>query len=442
MSTYQFAPGNHFRWCSRPYVVLERLPDGIINLKVLDDNTVLSVPEDKLLHGLLHERSLSFEFPLDVQATSTPKELCEYPQRSRNEAVWRLSVIEPLLTVTPLPTKVIAAHVEALHKESASTQTQRIRLSVPTVRRWLRAYREGYEDLLALVPKWRLRGGSGQVRQNPAIEQTIQDTLQTYRNRGERITAKDLHLLVIAELTQKNSQNGADAALPYPSKSTVLRRVHAFDLDHILTRSRRAKEVKQVVPGPIVSEPLQRVEVDHWKSDLIVVDDLDNLPLGRLTLTYALDCYSRYPLGYYLGFEPPSLQAVAACLHHAVMPKGKVQKRYHTQHPWLAYGLPAAVVVDNGREFTGRNFAASMGELGVTVERCPVHTPEFKGTVERAFRSLGEGLFHALPGTTLAKVLDRQGYDSLPLRASPSRRSTAFFTCTCLTSTPSPIIVV
>ena len=72
-----------------------------------------------------------------------------------------------------------------------------------------------------------------------------------------------------------------------------------------------------------------------------MIDDRDDLPLGRLTLTYCLDTATRYPLGYYLGFEPPSYLTVMECLHHAIQPKGDVRQLYGTEHVWLAYGMPA-----------------------------------------------------------------------------------------------------
>jgi putative transposase len=74
--------------------------------------------------------------------------------------------------------------------------------------------------------------------------------------------------------------------------------------------------------------------------DLIVVDAADLLPLGRPTLTYCLDTATRYPLGFYLGFEPPSYLTVMACLYHAILVKPDIRARYATQHDWLAYGIP------------------------------------------------------------------------------------------------------
>src|SRR5216110_2862287 len=73
--------------------------------------------------------------------------------------------------------------------------------------------------------------------------------------------------------------------------------------------------------GPGTSRTLQRVTMDHTPSDIIVVDDNSMLPLGRPTITSALDEYSRCPMGFYSGFEPPSCLSVMRCLKHAILPK-------------------------------------------------------------------------------------------------------------------------
>jgi putative transposase len=61
--------------------------------------------------------------------------------------------------------------------------------------------------------------------------------------------------------------------------------------------------------------------MDHTPLDLFLIDDRTWLPLGRPTLTVALDCYSRMILGYYLSYGGTSAAAVLATLRHAILPK-------------------------------------------------------------------------------------------------------------------------
>ena len=118
-------------------------------------------------------------------------------------------------------------------------------------------------------------------------------------------------------------------------------------------------------------------------------------------------------LGYYLGFEPPSYLSVMACLYHAICPKENVRERYGTEHDWIAYGLPYALVIDNGKEFIGRDLEDACCLLGITLQQTPVKTPHFKAAVERMFGTLNTGLLHTLPGTTFSNPRQRGDYDSL-----------------------------
>ena len=134
--------------------------------------------------------------------------------------------------------------------------------------------------------------------------------------------------------------------------------------------------------------------------------------MGRLTLTYCLDTATRYPLGYYLGFEPPSYLTAMECLHHAICPKPDVRQLYGAEHAWLAYGIPATLVIDNGKEFIGHDLADACLLLGIVLQYTPVQTPQFKAAVERMFGSLNTMLFHTLPGTTFADPVERGNYQS------------------------------
>ena len=134
--------------------------------------------------------------------------------------------------------------------------------------------------------------------------------------------------------------------------------------------------------------------------------------IGRPTLTYALDKYSGFPFGIYLGFEASSYPTVQSCLSHGILPKPDCPQLYETKHAWPVYGLPETLIVDNGKEFVGNALKDACGQLGIILEWMPVRTPWFKGSIERHFRSLNTGLVHMLPGTTFSNILERGDYDA------------------------------
>jgi len=157
---------------------------------------------------------------------------------------------------------------------------------------------------------------------------------------------------------------------------------------------------------------LEQVEIDHTKSDLIVVDDLDNLPLGRLTLTTVLDRATAYPLGIYLGFDS-GYYPVMSCLHHSITLKPDTRVLYGTENRWVAHGIPFTLVVDNGKEFIGQDLFDACDILGIQLMQTPGRSPYFKGKIERFFRTMNTGLLHTLPGTVFSNPKDRADYNSM-----------------------------
>jgi putative transposase len=100
------------------------------------------------------------------------------------------------------------------------------------------------------------------------------------------------------------------------------------------------------------------------------------------------------------------------CLHHSILTKEDVREKYGTQHDWIACGIPAVLVVDNGKEFIGADLLDACNSLGIELTQRPIRTPHFKAAVERMFRTINTGLLHTLPGTTFSNPQQRGDYRS------------------------------
>ncbi|MFG6531383.1 MULTISPECIES: hypothetical protein [unclassified Sulfitobacter] len=101
-------------------------------------------------------------------------------------------------------------------------------------------------------------------------------------------------------------------------------------------------------PGMLVAnDPHDIVQIDHTKVDVTVVDPVTRRPLGRPTLTVAIDVNTRMVLGFHLSLEPPSLLAVALCLTHAVIDKSHWLTARGISTDWPTRGIPHAIYVDN-----------------------------------------------------------------------------------------------
>jgi putative transposase len=349
---------------------------------------------------------------------ATPRCLADYPTPLVTIARYRLAVIEPLLTLAPRTRAAVLARVAELkaNQPAAAERTLHSSLSVAALYRWLSAYTRSGHDLRALIPAVHDRGGAAASRLRAEVETIATATIQDKYKVNEKVTIDDVQHELAVRLTNENRVRPPQDQLTLPSRATLARRIATSNLNQEQSQRRSQRTAKsaatQYGKTPYPEWPLERVEIDHTRTDLIVIDDRDNLPLGRLTLTYCLDTATRYPLGYYLGFEPPSYLTVMECLHHAICPKPDVRQLYGAAHAWLAYGIPATLVIDNGKEFVGHDLADACLLLGIVLQYTPVQTPQFKAGVERMFGALNTMLFHTLPGTTFADPAKRGNYQS------------------------------
>jgi len=416
MSAQRFSVGQQFLWEETYYEVRRLLADSqleIVNLSTHETQTVAFLQLYQAL--LINELQFVVEGqPIQKMHRSDYIDLSDCPESLRAVAEYRLAVIRPLLDLPgDQGKKAIEARVSELRqKQEADQRTLKTVISVVSVYRWMGDYTRSGGDIRALIPNTYQRGGVQKSRLKTEAESMVKATLDDLHCGSERTNIEYIHREVAVRIGEENQHRLPEEWLTVPSRATVARRIRVFsEKDKGSNRGRRKQQQYGVTEYPTL--PLARVEMDHTPSDLIVIDETDLLPLGRLTLTYCFDTVTRYPLGYYQSFEPPSYLSVMECLYHAICPKVEVKKRYETRHDWLAYGLPFTLVVDNGKEFIGRDLDDACQWLGIVLERMPVKTPHFKAAVERMFGTTNTGVLHTLPGTTFSNFGQRGDYNSL-----------------------------
>jgi putative transposase len=433
--THRFTRGARFCWNGTDYEVESLLPGHNIRLIASASGTVLTVHEQRLVEALFGGELRFTAGNSALEESSASRERfstladCTVPQRLT--ATYRHWVIEPLLSLTPEERKrhVVARRTaevqERLDAEDVPVallygERREKRISTPvsvaSIYRWLSLYEQSGGDIRSLIPNWQNRGRGRYL--DEAVDAIVDNVIDELYLQRERRTIDDVYLETRLRVAEANDSR-TGRPLQAPSRSTVHYRIQQLDSVKTL-RARRGKQAARRAMAQYgemepPNSPLMRVEIDHTPADIILVDAGDGLPLGRPTLTSVLDVATRYPLGYYLGFEPPSYLAACEALAHAFKPKGDIRARYGTAHEWIAYGLPRTLVVDNGREFKGRSLEDACLWLGIILEYTPKRTPHFRGSVERLFRTQNTGLFHSLDGTTFANIFERGDYESLEL---------------------------
>jgi putative transposase len=442
MARIRFAVGTRYLLNEQVYIVRQLLVENRLLVENQSFGGQLTVSYDELCAAWgrgevrfevqgRHVRT-SPDRPISLEYTVS--DLQGLPEPVREETWRRYQLLRPLLALPPkartrqaIATYALqvqrqldaqldgATRIAAQQRRAAHTRaTMGQAASCTSLERWLRAFITSGYDLRALVPITRESGGKGVNRLDDHLEGLLTTVLQECEKNPANRTAGDVVSLLINRVADENRLRSPETQLPLPSRATIYRRIADKGVEVILRRQKSRLEQHDdapAQPGPHPSRILERVEMDHTTLDIFLVDEEDRLPIGRPTLTYALDVYCGYPFGIYVGFEPASYRTVQQCLLHAILPKADTRTLYGTQHDWPTYGLPETLVVDNGREFIGRDLDDACGQLGIILERMPVRTPWFKGSIERFFRSNNTGLLHSLPGTTFSNVIERGDYD-------------------------------
>jgi putative transposase len=421
MSTQRFSIGKQFVWQGVVYEIKRLLPASLVaveNLQTGEGRTVAFVELAQALFAGELRFLVCGQQKLSAEKRS-PADLSDYPPHLRALAEHRLEVIRPILALSPSQRtrEAVAARVaEARASQPYGEASPHTAVSVASVYRWIRDYTRGGNDLRALVGNVYRRGGRQKSRLEEPVEAILQAVIQDRYYVREQVTTDDIYLETLLRVEEENRNRSEGEKLKAPSRVTIWRRIDSMDEAGKLLAKRGQREAKEQSTqyGQMVypSGPLERVEIDHTRIDLIVVDGADNLPIGRPTFTYCLDTATRYPLGMYLGFDPPSYLTVMECLHHAILPKGDIRAKYGVQHEWLACGIPNTLIVDNGKEFIGTDLQDACYSLGIELDQMPVETPHFKAAVERMFETTNTGVLHKLPGTTFSNLGQRGDYRS------------------------------
>lgn len=177
----------------------------------------------------------------------------------------------------------------------------------------------------------------------------------------------------------------------------------------------RAAELLYKAKGklPDTSLPGEVYEIDAHKFDLIIVDSTYGFVLGRVWITGVIDRCTRMIVGFHIHLEPPCSVTVAAALRNAFATKEYVQRQWpDLTHPWVTWGMPTMVILDNGLENHAIFLHEAADELGFTIHYANTRTPEEKPYIERFFGTVETQFIPTIPGGTGHNPQVRGDYDA------------------------------
>lgn len=415
MPGFGLLKGTAFEWDGTSFRIERMQPDGDLLLERLSDGALIPMSRDRLLDDYAHGRvSFGRSHPMAKPNAVFSRALEDLPASTKAETHRRWQYVQALMeldgfTFTPACLEpVIAAIAERIGDSKPP--------AITTLYRWYSRYRIN-RDTRALIPRTDRRGPS-QPRQQQTILHLASLAIEEALKASPKATVENIYVRLLAKIDAENRIRMACDHLRHPSRSTVYRLVRKKGAHDLLSmregKPAADRRLRLNRVGTDTSDILERVEMDHTPLDLFLIDDKTSLPLGRPTLTVAIDHYSRMLLGYYLSYGDPSTAALMGALRHAILPKRGVATTVpglSIQHRWPCYGMPEQLVVDNGHEFHSHDLEDVCLDLGMKIAFCPKEQPRFKGTVERYLKTVNHGLAQQLPGTSFSRFHLRGDYD-------------------------------
>lgn len=140
------------------------------------------------------------------------------------------------------------------------------------------------------------------------------------------------------------------------------------------------------VPGPGYL-----YQIDATIADVYLVSEQDRSEvIGRPTMYFVVDVFSRAIVGMYIGLENPSWVSAMEALGNAVADKVAFCAEYGVEISrdcWPMQGLPENIIGDKG-EMIGTRPEVLSKAFNVDIQNTPSYRADWKGIVERYFRTV------------------------------------------------------
>ncbi len=440
MPNNRFHRDMHLLYNGREYVIEKRLPNNDLQLKDIITNKYFSASEELLRDAwfdgqmeFLGDATTTYAQRKAAKALNTDVSALDDNSSKKRELKRRYAYVSKVIDL-------VSEGVDRINEEILEPLIKRVHEAINDRKRkphWKTVYYEWYktlvstgEDARVLIPHYDRQGNfnrkfAGKIKVKFSekdlekalrVADIIDEVINEKYLNPQRNTVKAVYEAVVARIADENLHRTESDQLPIPSERSIYDVVSQLD-EYEVIKARWGKRIADIKcgvhkRGPRPTRPLERVEIDHTKLDLFVIDPVTKMPIGRPTLTLAIDRYTRMILGFYVSFHGPGFLAVSHCLRHAILPKTYVKRLFpDVKNIWECYGIPELVAIDNGPEFHGDGFEDASLQLGSVILYCPVKHPWFKAAVERYFRTLNQQLLHQLPGTTFSNIFEREDYD-------------------------------
>lgn len=323
-------------------------------------------------------------------------------------------------------------------------------VSKPTIYNYLRRYWIGGQTKNSLIPNYRKSGGvgvekrltekkTGRPRKNKEVEgeginitkeikQIFKDVIEKYFNSKHGYSLPQVYIKMLGEyFSVCTIDNNGKEILELNSldeipsfgqfkywyyknrdiKKEIISRegIKNYEMNH--------RDISDNSMSNI-SGPGSLYQIDATIADIYLVSRYDrNKIVGRPTIYFVIDTYSRMIAGVYVGYESPSWIGAMMALSNAASNKVKYCKEYEiniSEEDWNIEGIPEAIIGDRG-ELEGTAIESLINSLGIDIQNTPPYRPDWKGIVERRFNIIQSCYKPFTPGYVKKDFRARGGND-------------------------------
>lgn len=360
--------------------------------QVLDSSELIGVDVKSKKAKRLLINSLKPVSPDKIKENDyTHRDLSDLSDSDWKEMERRFTAIQPILR------KSSRAEIEAFAKKAG--------VHIKTVYEWARNYKST-GTIAGILPRKRGRA-KGEVRIEQQAEKIIQEAIEKHYLTKIKPSVQYVINIVLAECLKKN--------LTPPSKNTIRNRINQIsEYQRAKRRGSKSDTRTRFEPTPgeyTANYPLEVVQIDHTKMDVIIVDEETRQSIGRPFITVAIDIYSRMITGFHLSLDAPSGLSVAMCVGNSILPKNDWLMETGIDSNWDTWGFMDTLHADNGADFRAEALIEACLINNINLQWRPVQKTNFGGHVERLIGTLMKTV-HSIPGTTFSNIRERFEYDS------------------------------
>ena len=270
-----------------------------------------------------------------------------------------------------------------------------------------RKLRASNDDVLSLLPTFALRGGRGIKRTEQRTEKFITNEIERLKDkssRNEQIIFKNIQQTINANVRQ-NNRDYPENESKLASLSTVTRRVKAeLGAKEISLRNRgfsiTKKNYRENAYGRDTAEfPLEVVEYDDKRTGVFLVSENTGLPWGQAFVTSGIDQATLSIMGCDLSHQYRSMESAMGAILHTLLPKSNSDVGMeHCQLPWLQYGRPGTILLDNARYNFSKGMRKQSEVNGFILASAQPYTPTTKSSIEHFNDRIGNEFCPRVPG--------------------------------------------